>query len=121
MNRTSLRLTAVCLCAMVMAAVECRAQDDAAQTKTALPLTTMTNLSEYQARVPAPLTISQQRARYAADMRMVRIEQNKNIGFEPLRPYQTAPLSNNEWNHYYYQPVRYRPVWGVWNYGSRIW
>jgi hypothetical protein len=86
-----------------------------------LPLSSPTSLSGYEGTVQQPLTIAQQRARYEADQRMLRMQWNKWIGYEPLRPSQPNVLMNNEMNPHYMQPVRYRPVWGVWNYGSRIW
>lgn len=86
-----------------------------------LPLTTSSSLSGYDASIGKPLTIAQQRARYEADQRMLRMQWNKWIGYEPLRPAMPNALTNNEINHHYFQPVRYRPVWTVWNYGSRPW
>ncbi|MGN6135492.1 MAG: hypothetical protein ACTHOU_13480 [Aureliella sp.] len=86
-----------------------------------LPLTSPSPLAGYEAVAPRPLSIAQQRARYEADQRMLRMQWNKWIGYEPLRPSQPNALTNNEMNPYYMQPVRYRPVWSVWNYGSRIW
>ena len=86
-----------------------------------LPLSSTSSLSGYEGTVQQPLTIAQQRARYDADQRMLRMQWNKWIGYEPLRPSQPNALTNNEMNPYYMQPVRYRPVWSVWNYGSRIW
>lgn len=67
------------------------------------------------------MTIAQQRARYDADQRMARMQWNKWIGYEPSRPSLPNALTNNEMNPYFFQPVRYRPVWTVWNNGSRIW
>jgi hypothetical protein len=86
-----------------------------------LPLSTSKSFSETPAAAEPALSIAQQRARYAADMRQWRMETNRWIGYEPLRPMQPARLYSNELNHYYVQPVRVRPVWGVWNNGSRIW
>ncbi|MGN6544111.1 MAG: hypothetical protein ACTHK7_03615 [Aureliella sp.] len=86
-----------------------------------LPLSTTSSLGSYEVTVSKPLTIAQQRARYEADQRMLRMQWNKWIGYEPLRPSLPNPMMNNEMNPYYLQPVRYRPVWAVWNYGSRPW
>jgi len=93
----------------------------ASQAAAPLPLSTTTSLGNYEVALPKPLTLAQQRARYEADQRMLRIQWNKWIGYEPLRPALPNALTNNEMNPYYFQPVRYRPVWGVWNYGSRPW
>jgi hypothetical protein len=87
----------------------------------ALPLSTSVSVGGYDAVVSQPLTMAQQRARFDADQRMLRMQWNKWIGYEPLRPSQPNVMMNNEMNPYYLQPVRYRPVWGVWNNGSRIW
>ena len=92
--------------------------DDASQS---LPLSTTTSLGGYDATIAKPLTIAQQRARYEADQRMMRMQWNKWMGYEPSRPALPNALTNNEMNPYFLQPVRYRPVWGVWNHGSRIW
>lgn len=86
-----------------------------------LPLSTNGAPGRYDAGVSKPLTIAQQRARYEADQRMLRMQWNKWIGYEPLRPAMPNPLTNNEMNPYYMQPTRIRPVWSVWNYGSRPW
>jgi hypothetical protein len=97
-----------------------RADDPPAATAP-LPLSTTASLGNYEAAVSKPLTIAQQRARFEADQRMMRIQWNKWIGYEPHRPALHNALTNNEMNPYYMQPTRYRPVWGVWNYGSRPW
>ena len=86
-----------------------------------LPLSSPASLGNYEAATAQPLTIAQQRARFEADQRMLRMQWNKWIGYEPLRPSQPNVMMNNEMNPNYLQPVRYRPVWSVWNYGSRIW
>ena len=63
-----------------------------------LPLTT----SPY-ASVPAykPLTIPQQRARFAAEQRMLRLEWNEWIGYSPLRPNMNASYLSNGMQRYY--------------------
>ncbi len=104
---------------LAMCAGIARADDPSASTS--LPLTTSSSWDSYNGTVPQPLTIAQQRARYQADQRMMRMEWNKWIGYEPLRPSMPNAMMSNELNHHYMQPVRYRPVWGVWNNGSRIW
>ncbi|MCC6511685.1 MAG: hypothetical protein IT423_21475 [Pirellulaceae bacterium] len=109
-----------CLSLLVAAATESARADDQDGIKP-LPLTTTASLGGYDATVPQPLTIAQQRARFDADQRMLRMQWNKWIGYEPLRPALPNAMMNNEMNPYYLQPVRYRPVWGVWNHGSRIW
>lgn len=86
-----------------------------------LPLSTTTSVGSYEGAISKPLSIAQQRARYDADQRMARMQWNKWIGYEPSRPALPNALTNNEMNPYFLQPVRYRPVWGVMNYGSRIW
>lgn len=86
-----------------------------------LPLSSPGSLGSYEVVAPQPFTMAQQRARYDADQRMLRMQWNKWIGYEPLRPSMPNPLTNNEMNPYYMQPVRYRPVWSVWNNGSRMW
>jgi hypothetical protein len=106
-------------CLLVLAAWAGAAQAD--DSGKSLPLSTTTSLGGYDATISKPLTIAQQRARYEADQRMLRMQWNKWIGYEPLRPALPNALTNNEMNPYFFQPVRYRPVWGVWNYGSRIW
>lgn len=85
-----------------------------------LPLSSPASLGSYEAVSP-PMTVAQQRARFDADQRMMRMQWNKWLGYEPLRPSQPNVMMNNEMNPNYMQPVRYRPVWSVWNYGSRIW
>lgn len=120
MIRPALSRLVPCVAALLaMFAGPARADDPAHPP--ALPLTTTTSLGGYEASVSQPLTIAQQRARYDADQRMLRMQWNKWIGYEPLRPSQPNVMMNNEMNPYYVQPVRYRPVWGVWNNGSRIW
>ena len=107
---------------LAIAAASARADDPPLPAAASpLPLSTTTSLGGYEAVVPQPLTIAQQRARYEADQRMLRMQWNKWIGYEPLRPSLPNALTNNEMNPYYLQPVRYRPVWTVWNYGSRPW
>ena len=86
-----------------------------------LPLSSPASLGTYETAQSQPMTIAQQRARFEADQRMMRMQWNKWIGYEPLRPSQPNPMMNNEMNPNYLQPVRNRPVWSVWNYGSRIW
>lgn len=86
-----------------------------------LPLAGSPSVGNYEPTVIKPMTIAQQRARYDADQRMARMQWNKWIGYEPSRPSLPNALTNNEMNPYFFQPVRYRPVWTVWNNGSRIW
>ena len=86
-----------------------------------LPLSSPASLGTYETAQSQPMTIAQQRARFEADQRIMRMQWNKWIGYEPLRPSQPNPMMNNEMNPNYLQPVRNRPVWSVWNYGSRIW
>lgn len=106
-------------CLLAMATSVAWADDPAISPR--LPLSTTVTLGGYDAVVPQPLTIAQQRARFEADQRMLRMQWNKWIGYEPLRPALPNATMQNELNHYYLQPVRYRPVWGVLNYGSHIW
>ncbi len=117
MIRSVLMRVVPCMIALVTVASSVQA-DDPAQP---LPLSATTSLGSYDATISKPLTIAQQRARYEADQRMLRMQWNKWIGYEPARPALPYALTNNEMNPYFFQPVRYRPVWGVWNYGSRIW
>lgn len=106
-----------CLLALACLASPIRGDD----TTKPLPLSTTASVGSYEATIEKPLTIAQQRARFDADQRMMRMQWNKWIGYEPLRPSMPNALTNNEMNPHYLQPVRYRPVWSVWNYGSRIW
>jgi len=132
-----LKLASVLSCVLLMmalAALPARADDPANPSAVApsgaspaaaadapLPLSTNVSVGRYDASVSKPLTIAQQRARFEADQRMLRMQWNKWIGYEPLRPAMPNPLTNNEMNPYYMQPTRIRPVWSVWNYGSRPW
>ena len=63
-----------------------------------LPLSTSTSPSMQQEK---PLTIAQQRARYAADQRMFRAEWNQWIGYEPLRPTVNASYMSNGVQRFY--------------------
>ncbi len=117
MIRPVLMRVVPCLLAFATLASAARADE----TTQSLPMSTTTSIGSYEATVSKPLTIAQQRARYDADQRMMRMQWNKWIGYEPARPALPYALTNNEWNPYYMHPVRYRPVWGVVNYGSRIW
>lgn len=117
MIRPVLMRVVPCLLALAALASPARA-DDPSQP---LPLSATTSVGNYDAMVSKPLTIAQQRARYDADQRMMRMQWNKWIGYEPARPSLPNALTNNEMNPYFQQPVRYRPVWSVMNYGSRIW
>lgn len=112
------RVIASLACALAMATSTARADDPAISP---IPLSTTLSLGGYDATVSQPLTIAQQRARFDADQRMLRMQWNRWIGYEPLRPSSPNVLMQNEINPYYLQPARYRPVWGVLNYGSRIW
>ncbi len=109
-----------CLAVLLAIAASPLRADDPAPGQS-LPLTTPGGIGSYEGTISQPLTIAQQRARFDADQRMLRMQYNKWIGYEPLRPAMPNALTNNEWNPHYMHPVRYRPVWGVWNYGSRIW
>ncbi len=117
MIRPVLMRVVACLTALAALASPLRADD----TDKPLPLSTTASVGSYDAAVSKPLTIAQQRARFEADQRMLRMQWNKWIGYEPLRPALPYALTNNEMNPYFFQPVRYRPVWAVWNNGSRIW
>ena len=117
MIRPVLMRVAPCLLVLATWASAVHADDP----KQPLPLSATTSLGSYEATISKPLTIAQQRARYEADQRMARMQWNKWIGYEPSRPALPNALTNNEMNPYFLQPVRYRPVWGVMNYGSRIW
>ena len=68
-----------------------------AQQPEPLPLSTSRS-SAYQER---PLTIAQQRAKFAADQRMLRLEWNQWIGHEPLRPFMNASYMSNGSPRYY--------------------
>lgn len=107
-------------CLLALAASSACA-DDPVVPSPRLPLSTTTSLGNYEATIVQPMTIAQQRARFDADQRMLRMQWNKWIGYEPLRPSMPNATMQNEMNPYYLQPVRYRPVWGVTNYGSHIW
>lgn len=122
MFRPLLKRVITCLaCTLAMATSAAWADDPPISPISPIPLSTTLSLGGYDATVPQPLTIAQQRARFDADQRMLRMQWNKWIGYEPLRPSMPNAMMQNERNPYYLQPVRYRPVWGVLNYGSRIW
>lgn len=67
-----------------------------AQQADPLPLSTSRSASQEK-----PLTIAQQRARFAADQRMLRLEWNQWIGYEPLRPSMNSSYMSNGVQRYY--------------------
>lgn len=50
---------------------------------------------------PAPLTYAQQIARFESEQRILRLEWNKWIGYDPLRPSMNASYMSNGLRHYY--------------------
>lgn len=72
------------------------AQEPPAQPAAPLPLSS--NPSAY---VSKPLTFAQQTARYEAEQRVLRIQWNKWIAHDPLRPTMNASYMSNGVNRYY--------------------
>lgn len=67
-----------------------------------IPLSTVPASSGYaESLYPKPLSFPQQQARFQAEQRMMRMEMNKWIGYEPLRP----TVSANYIFHMYRSPV----------------
>lgn len=63
----------------------------------ALPLSSSPS-TEY---TPKPLTYAQQMARFQAEQRMMRIQYNKWIAFDPLRPTMNASYMSNGVQRFY--------------------
>ena len=64
-----------------------------------LPLATDRSASDYVGR--PMLTIPQQRAKFAADQRMLRLQWNEWIGYSPLRPQMNGSYMSNGVHRYY--------------------
>ena len=75
-----------------------KAQEPANRIDRQLPLVTANSPSD---SVPQELTIVQQRAKFAADQRMLRTEWNNWIGYSPLRPNLNSSYMSNGTQRYY--------------------
>ncbi|GAB5405188.1 MAG: hypothetical protein Aurels2KO_34190 [Aureliella sp.] len=84
-------------CALVALAAQGIAQDTTNE-QTSLPMTNSASVVAAK-----PLTLAQQRARYAADQRVMRIEFNNAIGYSPLRPNLSAGYMGYVPNRYFIQ------------------
>lgn len=87
------RFIAALGCALLAMTATAQAQDTPAES--ALPMTNSSSVAAAK-----PFTIAQQRAQFAADQRMFRIEFNNAIGYSPLRPSVSAGYMS-------YAPQRY--------------
>ena len=75
-----------------------RAQEPLGKVDRPLPLGSSSSSSEFR---PPELTLVQQRAKFAADQRMLRTEWNNWIGYSPLRPHMNASYMSNGSPRYY--------------------
>jgi hypothetical protein len=93
---TTIRLLLVIAVLVAIAPVTLAQEaEDSAQK---LPLST----ANYDAAVrQEPLTIPQQRARFASDQRMMRLEFNNWIGYSPLRPNVNSSYMSAGYPRYY--------------------
>lgn len=96
-----LKVLAVMVCAFcVQVTVQATAQ--AQEPSRPLPLRTSNSPSDDVVKVPS---VIQQRAMFAAEQRMLRIEYNNWIGYSPLRPNMNASYMSNG-SQRYYMPSR---------------
>jgi hypothetical protein len=86
----------LCLTATVFVASPLVAQEP--QTDSSIPLSNISSTS-YQAE--PPLTYAQQTARFESDQRIMRMQFNKWIGYEPLRPAMNSSYMSNGLKRYY--------------------
>ncbi len=89
------RLIAAVGCAVLAFSAPAIAQDNAAESKS-LPMSNSSSMIAVK-----PLSLAQQRARYAADQRLLRIEFNNAIGYSPLRPSVSAGYMSYAPNRYF--------------------
>lgn len=94
MVKVSKFIAAIC-CALLVLAAPTIAQDNAPESNS-LPMTDSSSVVAVK-----PLSLAQQRARYAADQRMIRIEFNNAIGYSPLRPTVSAGYMSYAPNRYF--------------------
>ncbi len=78
MNRQTL------LCLLAIWGIVSVSQQSQAQENDVLPMSTSTSAAVLYE--PKPLTYPQQLARFQAEQRMMRMEYNRWIGFDPARP-----------------------------------
>ena len=88
------RTLALALGLLMVLAVNVNAQEPATED---IPLSNSPSVSY----APQPLTYAQQNARFAADQRMFRIQWNKWIGHDPLRPTMNASYMANGLQRFY--------------------
>ncbi len=69
-----------------------QAQEPVGQPPQGIPLSSSPSVSYMPA---VPMTIPQQRALFAAEQRMLRLEWNRWIGYSPLRPHMNASYMSN--------------------------
>ena len=89
------RLALACACALLMASVV-NAQEFGELDQPAPKPTVSPSVQQ-----PKPLSFAQRTARYQAEQAMMRIQWNKWIGYEPLRPHMNASYMSNGSQRYY--------------------
>ncbi len=91
------RFIAAIGCALIALSAPSIAQDTTTE-QASLPMSNSTSVVAVK-----PLTLAQQRARFAADQRVMRIEFNNAIGYSPLRPSVSAGYMSYVPNRYFIQ------------------
>ncbi len=90
----NIRILTIAAVAMLVAPSLATAQEPAKR----LPLSSSPSASDYY---PQPLTMAQQRAKFAADQRTLQLAWNDWIGYSPLRPNMNASYFSNGVRRYY--------------------
>ncbi len=86
MTRFNNALAIACAVAIMAVASNCNAQEFGGSDTSASDKPLSLTVSESVAATPKPLTYAQQRARFAEQQRLYRIEMRRMVGYSPLRP-----------------------------------
>ncbi len=88
---------------MIGLASQASAQEDSATKAEPLPISSSPSASSYAWK---PMTFAQQRARFEAEQRALRMEWNNWIGYSPLRPSANASYMSNSYYSNYFSAQR---------------
>lgn len=91
----SIRIAALAIAFSLLTTSSVRAQESNGDSK--LPMANSPSVNY----VMKPLTLAQQQARFEADQRMLRLQWNKWIAHDPLRPTMNASYMSNGVQRFY--------------------